>query len=165
MIQSCFKYLFATSVKYSDFKISPFVHKMAKIYPFRGRGFHTPVEWKIGYYVIRKQIIIQILILNIAFYIYGSMRFKDISSLNLFEQIQENTISGSAFSARQLGRGFHTRPHWTSNYGTGIVFIGNMLLWLSFYNFVWWSLNAHISVIFQNISDLFSKSNRSIYNL
>ena len=54
MIQSCFKYLFATSVKYSDFKISPFVHKMAKIYPFHGRGFHTPVEWKIGYYVINK---------------------------------------------------------------------------------------------------------------
>ena len=27
--------------------------------------------------------------------------------------------------------------HWTSNYGTGIVFIGNMLSWLSFHNFVW----------------------------
>ena len=26
--------------------------------------------------------------------------------------------------------------HWTSNYGTGIVFIGNMLSWLSFHNFV-----------------------------
>ena len=25
--------------------------------------------------------------------------------------------------------------HWTSNYGTGIVFIGNMLSWLSFHNF------------------------------
>ena len=60
MIQSCFKYFFATSDKYSDFKIAPFVHKMAKIYPFRGRGFHTPVEWKIGYYVIKKQISIQI---------------------------------------------------------------------------------------------------------
>ena len=35
--------------------------------------------------------------------------------------------------------------HWTSNYGIGIVFIGNMLSWLSFHNFVWWSLNAHIS--------------------
>ena len=46
MIQSYFKHLFATSVKYSDFKISPFVHKMAKIYLYRGgRGFHTPVEW------------------------------------------------------------------------------------------------------------------------
>ena len=55
--------------------------------------------------------------------------------------------------------------HWTSNYGTGIVFIGNMLSWLSFHNFVWWNLNAHISVIFPNISDLFSKSNRSIYYL
>ena len=26
--------------------------------------------------------------------------------------------------------------HWTSNCGTGIVFIGNMLSWLSFHNFV-----------------------------
>ena len=26
--------------------------------------------------------------------------------------------------------------HWTSNYGTGIVFIGNILSWLSFHNFV-----------------------------
>ena len=26
---------------------------------------------------------------------------------------------------------------WTSNYGTGIVFVGNMLSWLSFHNFVW----------------------------
>ena len=95
MIQKCFKYLFATSVKYLDFKISPFVHKMAKIYPFHGRGFHTPVEWKIGYYVIKKQIIIQILILNTAFYIYGNMRLKDISIMNLFEQIQENKISGT----------------------------------------------------------------------
>ena len=53
--------------------------------------------------------------------------------------------------------------HWTSNYGTGIVFIGNMLSWLSFHNRVWWSLNAHISVISPNIWDLFSKSNSSIY--
>ena len=73
---------------------------MAKIYPFRGGGFHTPVEWKIGYYVINKQIIIQILILNTAVYIYGHMILKEISILNLFEYLQENTISGSAFSAR-----------------------------------------------------------------
>ena len=131
MVQSCFKYLFATSVKYSDFKISPFVHKMAKMYPFHGRGFHTPVEWKIGYYVIKKQIIIQILILNTAFYVYGNMRLKDISILNLFEQIQENTISDSAFSARlgsarQLGRGFHTRPLLTF-----INIRGSVLLWRS----------------------------------
>ena len=26
---------------------------------------------------------------------------------------------------------------WTSNYGKGIVFIGKMLSWLSFHNFVW----------------------------
>ena len=33
---------------------------------------------------------------------------------------------------------FHLGPniHWTSNYGTGIVFTGNMLSWLSFHNFV-----------------------------
>ena len=53
--------------------------------------------------------------------------------------------------------------HWTSNYGTGIVFIGNILSWLSFHNFVWWSLNAHISIISPNIWDLFSKSNSSVY--
>ena len=81
-------------------KISPFIHKMAKIYPFRGRGFHTPVEWKIGYKIINKQTIVQILIVNTAFYIYGNIRLKEISILNLFEQVQENTIAGSAFSAR-----------------------------------------------------------------
>ena len=106
MIQNNFKYVFATSVKYSDLKISPFIHK---IYPFRGRGFHTPLEWKIGFKVINKQTIVQILIVNTAFYISGNMRLKEISILNSFEQIQENTIAGSAFSA-QLGRGFHTRP-------------------------------------------------------
>ena len=100
MIQSNFKYLFATSIKCSDHKISPFILKMVKIYPFRGRGFHTPVEWKIGYKVINKQVIIQILIVNTAFYIYGNIRLIEISILNSFEQIQENIISGSAFSAR-----------------------------------------------------------------
>ena len=73
---------------------------MDKIYPFRGRGFHTPVEWKIGYKVINKQTNVQILIMNTAFYIYGNIRVKEISILNSFEQIQENTITGSAFSAR-----------------------------------------------------------------
>ena len=73
---------------------------MAKIYPFRGRGFHTPVERKIGYKVINEQIIIQILIVNTAFYTYCNIRLKEISIFNSFEQIQENTISGSAFSAR-----------------------------------------------------------------
>ena len=114
MIQNYFEYLFANSDQYSDYKISPFVHKMAKIYILRGRGFHTPVEWKIGYYVINKQVIIHILIVNIAFYIYDNMKLKEISILNLFEQIKENTISGSAFSAR-LGRGFHTRPSIDGN--------------------------------------------------
>ena len=102
MIQYDFKYLFATSVKCSDHKILPFIHKVVKIYPFRGRGFHTPVEWKIGYKVINKQTIVQILIANTAFYISGNIRVKEISILNSFEQIQENTITGSAFSA-QLG--------------------------------------------------------------
>ena len=69
MIQNNFKYVFVTSVKYSDLKISPFIHKMAKIYPFRGRGFHTPLEWKIGFKVINKQTIVQILIWNTEFYI------------------------------------------------------------------------------------------------
>ena len=110
MIQSNLKYRFATSVKCSDYKTSPFVHKLAKTYPFRGRGFHTPVEWKIGYKVRNKQVIIQILIVNIAFYIYGNIRLKEINILNWFELIQENNISGSAFSAR-LGSGFHTRPY------------------------------------------------------
>ena len=100
MIQSNFKCLFATSVKCSDYAISPFVHKLAKTYPFCGRGFHTPVEWKMGYKVKNKQAIIQILILNTAFYIYGNIRLKEISIMISFEQIQENTISGSAFSAR-----------------------------------------------------------------
>ena len=115
MIQSNFTYLFVTSVKVSEYNTPPFVHKLAKTYPFRGRGFHTPVEWKIGYKVINKRIIIQTLIVNTSFYIYGNIRLKEISILNSFEQIQENTISGSAFSARlgsaarQLGRGFHTR--------------------------------------------------------
>ena len=82
---------------------------MAKIYPFRGCGFHTPAEWKIGYKVINKQTIVQILIVNTALYIYGNIRLKEISILNSFEQILENNIAGLAFSA-QLGRGFHTRP-------------------------------------------------------
>ena len=69
MIQSNFKYLFATSVKCSDYKTSPFVHKLAKTNLFRCRGFHTPIEWKVGYKVINKQVVIQILIVNSVFYI------------------------------------------------------------------------------------------------
>ena len=44
--------------------------------------------------------IVQILIVNTAFYIYVNIRLKEISILNSFEQIQENIIAGSAFSAR-----------------------------------------------------------------
>ena len=76
MIQSNLKYLSATSVKCSDNKTSLFVHKLAKTYPFRSRGFHTPDEWKIGYKVINKQVLIQILIVNTQFYIYGHIRSK-----------------------------------------------------------------------------------------
>ena len=36
--------------------------------------------------------------MNTAFFIYGNIIFKEISILNSFEQIQENIISGSAFS-------------------------------------------------------------------
>ena len=57
IIQSNFKYIFATSVKRSDYTRSPFVHKLAKTYPFRRRGFHTPVEWKIVYKGLNKQVI------------------------------------------------------------------------------------------------------------
>ena len=67
---------------------------------FRVLGFHTPVEWKIEYKVINKQVLVQILIVNTSFYIYGNIRLKEISITNAFEQIQENTISGSAFSVR-----------------------------------------------------------------
>ena len=56
-----------SEVKCSDYKTSQFVHKMAKIYPFRGRGFHTTAEWKIGYKVINKQVIVQMSIVNTAF--------------------------------------------------------------------------------------------------
>ena len=82
-------------------------------------GFHTPVEWKIIYKVMNKRVIIQIIIVNTVVYIYGNIRLKEISTLNSFEQIsilnsfeqiQENTLLGSAFSAWQLGCGFHTRP-------------------------------------------------------
>ena len=41
--------------------------------------------------------IVQILIVNIALYIYGNIRVKEISILNPFEQIKENIIAGSAF--------------------------------------------------------------------
>ena len=43
------------------------------------------------YEVIKKQVIIQILIVNAAFGIYGNIRLKEISILNWLEQIQENT--------------------------------------------------------------------------
>ena len=70
--------------------------------------------------------------------------------------------SGSVWDPSGLGRNIH----WTSNYSTGIVFIGNMLSsmsWLSLHNFVWWSLNAHISIISANIWDFFLKSSSWVY--
>ena len=48
---------------------------------------------------MNKKVIIQILMVNTTFYIYGNIRLKEISILNSFEQIQENTLSDSAFSA------------------------------------------------------------------
>ena len=74
MIQTDFKCLFATSVKCSDYKTSPFVHKLAKHIPFAA----VAVERKIGYKVIHKQVIIQSLIVNTAFYIYGNSSFYQI---------------------------------------------------------------------------------------
>ena len=44
--------------------------------------------------------IAQILIVNTALYTYGNIRLKEISILNWFEQIKENILAGSAFSAR-----------------------------------------------------------------
>ena len=44
--------------------------------------------------------IVQILIVNIAFYIYVNIRLKEISILDSFAQIQDNIIAGSAFLAR-----------------------------------------------------------------
>ena len=49
---------------------------------------------------MNKQIIIKILIVNTAFYIYVNIRLKWISILNSFEKIQENILAGLAFSAR-----------------------------------------------------------------
>ena len=80
MIKCYFKYLFANYVKCSGHKILSFLSKLAKTCPFRARGFHTPVEWKIGYKVINMQVIIQILIVNTAFNIYGIIRLKEIIS-------------------------------------------------------------------------------------
>ena len=53
--------------------------------------------------------------------------------------------------------------HSTTEPPRSPVSIGNMLSWLSFHNFVWWSLNVHILIISPNICDVFSKSNSSVY--
>ena len=71
----------------------------------------TPISHPATSRCDKKQMIVQILNVTTAFYIYGNIRLKEISILNSFEQIQENIIAGSAFSARQLGHGFHTQPH------------------------------------------------------
>ena len=59
--------------------------------------------------------IVQILIVNTAFYIYGNIRLKEICILNSFEQIKENIIAGSAFLAR-LG-------------SSAVAFIPDHVLW------------------------------------
>ena len=38
--------------------------------------------------VINKQVIIQIVIVNIAFYVYRNIRLNEVSSLNSFKQTQ-----------------------------------------------------------------------------
>ena len=87
---------------------------MAKIYSFRGRGFHISVEWKIGFKIINKQTIAQILIVNTVFYMYGNIGLKEIKYLELvWTNTRKNYIRLGFFgSARQLGRGFHTWPIW-----------------------------------------------------
>ena len=78
MIQSSFKYLFVTSVKCSDYKLSPFFFlKLAKTYPFHGLGFHTPVASKIGYKVkkIRKYLYKLKLWIQHFTYIYISLSY------------------------------------------------------------------------------------------
>ena len=45
---------------------------------------------------------------------------------------KKDHVCHSGHAGYQLGPNIY----WTSNYGTGIVFIGNMLSWLSFHNFV-----------------------------
>ena len=59
--------------------------------------------------------------MNTAFYKYDNIRLKEISIMDAFEQIQENTIAGSACSARQLGRGFHARPEFFKMYALSRV--------------------------------------------
>ena len=83
-------------------KFRHFFHKLAKTYPFRGRGFYTPVDCKTGYKVKDKQVVIRIVFVNTVINIYGNLRLKEISSWNSFEQIQENTLRDSAFPA-QIG--------------------------------------------------------------
>ena len=58
---------------------------------------------------------------------------KSFSSVHVLASNQDGSvIPGHFLSVFILGLNIH----WTSNYGTGIVFIGNMLSWLSFHNFV-----------------------------
>ena len=70
--------------------------------------------------------------------IYSAYRKKSsfyLPSLILsffFQTRKKKTPKKCKFIYFELGPNIH----WTSNYGTGIVFIGNMLSWLSFHNFV-----------------------------
>ena len=95
------------------------------------------------------------------------VKFSIYLNRRVFVMVQacEGRVSSKVYLLVNISSKLGPNIHWTSKYGTGIVFIGNMLSWLSFHNFVWWSLNAHISVISPNIWDLFSKSNSSIYYL
>ena len=66
---------------------------------------------------------------NLHTNVYGYTRLKEISIFNSFEQIQENTISGSAFSAR-LGSAARTwLSYLTQIYRVNIYYSGHVLQW------------------------------------
>ena len=58
------------------YKIRCYLQNGQNIFP--GHGFHTLVEWKIGYWVISQQIIIGILMMNTAIHMYDNIRWKNI---------------------------------------------------------------------------------------
>ena len=73
MIKSIFFFLNIFFQPLSNVQIITYrlFHKLANTFPL-----HTPFEWKIGY-----KVIIDILNVNTAFYIYGNIRFKLLSRM------------------------------------------------------------------------------------
>ena len=59
MIRSNLNSFLQTLSNVQIIKYRHFFHKLAKTYSIHGRVFQTPVEWKIGYKVINKQVIMQ----------------------------------------------------------------------------------------------------------